>query len=241
MPVDGVLLDVGGTLWPDRWTERPDDRKAKAARIAQLAGQLDGNTAAVLVDQLEEACADVIDGGPQPTTDTVAAVVARAGLRPQLPDPTTVCRALSLPFAGQHALLPGAATMVRRLRAEGLRLVVISNTIFRDSYSYWQDFADAGLADCLSGIVTSIDVGWRKPHPAIFRAALDALALPAERAAMVGNSETSDIIPAAELNLTTIRVAIEESAPDHSQAGAVVTSLGDVPAALHRVAVDPSG
>jgi FMN phosphatase YigB (HAD superfamily) len=237
MAVEGVLLDVGGTLWPDRWTEHADDRDRKAARIAQLTEGLGRDKAAALVDQLEEACAEVADGGRQPTKETVAAVIEQRRLGKQLPDPVAVCRALSLPFAASgHRPLPHAIELVRRLHTDGLRLVVVSNTIFRDAHSYGQDFADVGLADCLSGIVTSIDVGWRKPHPAVFAAALDALDTKPDRAAIVGNSETSDIIPAADFGLHTLRVAIEERAPEGSHADAIVTSLSDVPAAIHDLA-----
>jgi putative hydrolase of the HAD superfamily len=87
--------------------------------------------------------------------------------------------------------------------------------------------------------VTSIDVGWRKPHPAIFTAALEALGVPADRAAMVGNSETSDIIPAAALGMRTIRVAIEEPRPPVTQADTVVTSLDEVTAAVLERDGDP--
>jgi FMN phosphatase YigB (HAD superfamily) len=226
--VEGVLLDVGGTLWPDRWTEHPDDRASRAERIRQLAPGLDLEPAAALVDQLEEACQATVDGERQTTVESVASIIDGVGLT----DSLAVCRALSLPFARGHRLLPGAADLVRRLHRRGVRLVVISNTVFRDTSCYWQDFADAGLADCLDGIVTSIDAGWRKPHPAIFAAAMADLGVPAELAAMVGNSETSDIVPAAALGLSTVRVAIEESAPASSRADAVVTSLDDVPAAL---------
>jgi FMN phosphatase YigB (HAD superfamily) len=237
MAVEGVLLDVGGTLWPDEWTGHANDRDNKAARISALTKGLDRKEAAALVDQLEESCADVADGGRQPTRETVAAVIEQAGLQKQLTDPIAVCRALSLPFAASgHRPLPHAIDLVRRLHADGLRLVVVSNTIFRDAHGYGQDFADFGLADCLSGIVTSLDVGWRKPHPAVFAAALNALDRETDRVAIVGNSEASDIIPAADLGLRTVRVAIEETAPEESRADAVVTSLSDVPAAIHDLA-----
>jgi putative hydrolase of the HAD superfamily len=185
-----------------------------------------------LINQLDAACATVPDGGRQPTTATIAEVVEQAGVAAELDDPMAVCEALSLPFARGHRLLPGAVGMVRRLHADGLRIVVISNTVFRNATSYWRDFADAGLDGCLAGIVTSLDVGWRKPHPAIFSAALDMLAIPAERAAIIGNSETSDVAPARALGMRTVRVAIEEPRPADSQADAVVTSLDDVADAL---------
>jgi putative hydrolase of the HAD superfamily len=230
--IEGILLDVGGTLWPDRWTEQDDDRDTMIARLTALAAGLDHQRAGALIDQLDAACSTVADGGPQPTTTTIAEVVEQTGLTEELNDPMAICAALSLPFARGHKLLPGAADMVRRLHADGLRIVVISNTVFRNATCYWEDFADAGLDGCLAGIVTSLDVGWRKPHPAIFSAALDMLAMPADRAAIVGNSETSDVAPARALGMRTVRVAIEEPRPTDSQADAVVTSLDDVADAL---------
>jgi FMN phosphatase YigB (HAD superfamily) len=230
--INAVLLDVGGTLWPDRWTARPDDRTDLAQQVRQLAPELPLDEAALLVDILEEACADVVDGAAQTTTATIAQVLRQRHLHDQLPDPVAVQRALNLPFAGRHQLLPGAAGLIAALHDDGLRLVVISNTVTRDSACYWRDFADAGLADYLSGIVTSVDVGWRKPHRAIFDAALEVAGSPPDQAAIVGNSELSDITPGTTLGLTTIRVAIEEPLPAWSQADAVVTSLADVPGAL---------
>jgi HAD superfamily hydrolase (TIGR01509 family) len=232
MAIEGALLDVGGTLWPDRWTEQDDDRDTLIARLTALAPALDSQTAGVLIDQLDAACGAVEDGGPQPTTRTIAGVVEQAGLAAQLDDPMALCDALSLPFSRGHKPLPGAIDLVRQLRADGLRLVVISNTVFRNAACYGRDFADAGLEGCLSGIVTSLDVGWRKPHPAIFSAALDQLAIPAERTAIVGNSETSDVAPARALGMTTVRVAIEQPRPTDSQADVVVTSLDEVAAVL---------
>jgi putative hydrolase of the HAD superfamily len=86
------------------------------------------------------------------------------------------------------------------------------------------------LDSCPAAVVTSVDVGWRKPHPALFEAAMAATGVPASRTAVVGNSETSDILPALDLGMIAVRVAIEESPPIFSNADAVATSLEDVPA-----------
>lgn len=56
---------------------------------------------------------------------------------------------------------------------------------------------------------------------------LDMEAAPAA-CAMVGNSESKDVVPAKRLGLRTIRVAIEEPKPPTSQADAVTNSLEEV-------------
>ena len=68
---------------------------------------------------------------------------------------------------------------------------------------------------------------FRKPHPAIFEAALTALDCPAAACAIVGDSEIKDIQPAVALGMRAIRVAIEEPPPVTSAADAVVTGLAE--------------
>lgn len=50
-----------------------------------------------------------------------------------------------------------------------------------------------GLHDTISRVVTSVDVGWRKPHPTIFHAALRACQVSARNAAFVGDNWTADV------------------------------------------------
>jgi FMN phosphatase YigB (HAD superfamily) len=229
VPIQAVLVDVGGTLWPDQWTPHPDDRRDQVDRVRALDPALDEGAAAELVDAIGHLEPPEPDGGAQDTNAAIAAVLEKRDIRL---DPFALRRAVSLPFAGRHQMLKGAAAMVRALKADGLQLTVISNTLLRDADCYWSDFAAAGLDACLSGIITSVDVGWRKPHRAMFDAALAVTGVPASRTAIVGNSETSDILPALDLGLIAVLVAIEQPPPIFSSADAVVTSLEDVPAIL---------
>jgi putative hydrolase of the HAD superfamily len=81
---------------------------------------------------------------------------------------------------------------------------------------------ETGLEDVLDSVVCSDKVGLRKPDPEIFRLALADLGVDPERAAMVGDSLVSDIMPAKALGLTTVwirgdRVFVggDETAADH--------------------------
>jgi putative hydrolase of the HAD superfamily len=62
-----------------------------------------------------------------------------------------------------------------------------------------------GLAQRLDFSVFSSEVGLRKPHPAIFERALDALDVEPEQALFVGDRLFEDIRGAAELGMTTVQ------------------------------------
>jgi HAD superfamily hydrolase (TIGR01662 family) len=134
---------------------------------------------------------------------------------------------LCLPAAPAVALFPGAVDFLKIVRDRGLRCVVLSNVQVRGAAEYWRDFEDLGVAHLIDGVVTSLEVGYRKPHPAMFEAALRETGCPADRCVMVGDSEVKDIEPALALGMRAIRVAIEEPAPASSAAHAVATSLAE--------------
>jgi HAD superfamily hydrolase (TIGR01509 family) len=145
-----------------------------------------------------------------------------------------VVRALCEPAAQRIQLFPGTRELLLAQRQLGLRCVVLSNTTFRGTAEYWQDFRDFGVAELLDGVITSMDVGYRKPHPAIFEAAVAEAGCQPSACVMVGNSEQNDVEPAVALGMCAIRVAIEEPQLAHSAAHAVASSLEEVIAILRR-------
>src|SRR5207245_3252804 len=140
-------------------------------------------------------------------------------------DVIDIRRALCAPASPGVALFPGAREFLEALRALDLRCVVLSNVQVRGAAEYWRDFADLGVAHLIDAVVTSLDVGFRKPHPAIFEAALEEAGYPPAACALLGDSEVKDIQPAVALGIRAIRVAIEAPPPVASAADAVVTGL----------------
>lgn len=92
---------------------------------------------------------------------------------------------------------------LRTLAARGLRLGLISNS-HRCLVSFQSHFALDGL---IATAVSSSKYGCMKPHPAIFRAALDAMGIEAEQAAMVGDSLTHDVHGARQIGMRGILLA----------------------------------
>ena len=66
-----------------------------------------------------------------------------------------------------------------------------------------RDLADLGLAERLDVALFSSEVGWRKPHPAMFEQALAALEVDPARTLFVGDSLVNDVGGAAALGIHT--------------------------------------
>ena len=99
--------------------------------------------------------------------------------------------------AHTHALLES-------LRARGLKLGLVSNA-FDPGWLLHRDLEQMGLAQRLDFSVFSSEVGTRKPHPAIFERALEALGVEPENALFVGDRLYEDIRGAGELGMTTVQ------------------------------------
>ena len=94
-----------------------------------------------------------------------------------------------------HALLEA-------LRERGLKTGLVSNALDPPGLLH-RDLAEMGVAERLDYAVFSSETGWRKPHPAIFERALDALSVEPEQTLFVGDTLATDIAGAAALGMHT--------------------------------------
>jgi putative hydrolase of the HAD superfamily len=177
----------------------------------------------------------------QDTHAVVARVVQALGAACGVDDVVAIRRALCAPAVPGISLFPDARELLETIRDLGLHCVVLSNAQVRGSVEYWHDFADLGIAHLIHAVVTSLDVGFRKPHLAMFQAGLEAAACTPAECVMIGDSEVKDIQPAIRLGMRAIRVAIEEPPPAATCAQASVTSLRQVQFVLREWAADPPG
>jgi putative hydrolase of the HAD superfamily len=94
-----------------------------------------------------------------------------------------------------HALLEA-------LRGRGLKVGLVSNALDPPGLLH-RDLEQFGVAERLDTAVFSSEVGWRKPHPAIFERALGALDVEPAAALFVGDTLATDIAGAAALGMRT--------------------------------------
>jgi putative hydrolase of the HAD superfamily len=116
--------------------------------------------------------------------------------------------------------------MLRELKRGGKKMALVSNSRWRSGARYREDFAEWGAARCFDAYVTSLDVGFRKPHLAMFKRALELLGADATESVMIGDSPSKDVAPAKALGMQTVLVAFQTPPPsDSAGADYVVTSV----------------
>lgn len=134
----------------------------------------------------------------------------------------------------EHTIRPFPETVatIEDLARAGFDLAIVSNTFLSTESDLRTALRSMGIEDHFGAVVTSHDVGHRKPRPEIFRRALQLLDCPTGRALMVGDDLDADIRGATALGISAVFVDRRPDevippgiAPDHR-----ITSLAELPA-----------
>jgi FMN phosphatase YigB (HAD superfamily) len=231
-----ALLDVGGTLWPDKMAPRADYEPCLREVGRLLPGVDPRHALSTLRTEIQAGLArsDATRSYVQDTHGLVIKALCSLGVWRVDLDTNALRKAVCPAAVPGVGLFPGATELLQYLKSHQLRTVVVSNVQVRGAAEYWTDFADLGVAHLLDAVITSVDVGFRKPHPAVFEAAMVEAGCEPRECVMIGNSEEKDIEPAVAHGMRTIRVAIEEPSPERSSAEAVVGRLNQTREILDR-------
>jgi len=120
---------------------------------------------------------------------------------------------------------PGIAELVAAL-AGRFRLAVVTNTHKADLVP--GHLSAMGIAHHFDAVVTSVEVGWRKPHPAIYALALRRLGITADAAVFAGDSYAADYLGPSAAGLTAFLIDPAEQHPIPAERR--LRSLHDLPA-----------
>ena len=112
-------------------------------------------------------------------------------------------------------LRPGIDELLRRLVTRGFTLGIVAN----QPASAADRLRRVGIAHYFRHLGLSELVGVRKPDPAIFLGAAEALGVEPARCIMVGDRIDNDIAPAKALGMAAIRFRSGRHTPDSSRAG----------------------
>jgi putative hydrolase of the HAD superfamily len=130
----------------------------------------------------------------------------------------------------------GARAALERLRAQGVALALLSNTMRTPGTVLRKLLERFGLLACFAHTTFSDEVGVRKPAAEIFALTLRALGVPPEAAVHVGDDAILDVHGARAAGMRVIQVtsaslkALGAQRPD-----AVVPSLAGLPDAIARL------
>lgn len=220
MAFRALLFDIGDTLWHGRnappaaeFRRLAAGRAAGALRDLGLTHPDPALVARTAWDAMEDAMRTAR------RTDHIEpdyGEVTRVALRPLCLELTRDQAAVLLEatyisgIEGGKAPYDDAAAVLAELRRRGFRLAAVTNRAFGGE-RFRADLRDAGLDIGWDAEAVSVEVGYLKPHPALFRHALDALGIAPAEALMVGNSLAEDIAGAQALGM---RAAWRRCAPD---------------------------
>jgi len=203
--IDAVLFDWGGTLTPfasiemeDMWRlaaehlepHVPEDAERLTARLMEVERAFWARTArdaraGSLADLLAEAAATIGE-------DVTQAVLEEAGVR-------------YLDAWTPHITHdPDAVPVLRALRERGLRIGLLSNTHWPETFH--ERFLERdGLAALIDRRFYTSSMEFMKPHPAAFRTALDGLEIEDPgRVVFVGDRPFDDIHGARRVGMRAV-------------------------------------
>lgn len=197
-----VLLDALGTVleleppWPHLVRElgqrgtRVTEEQAHAAMLAEMAYY-----------RAEHHRADGPDGLARLRRECAGVVLAHLGPAAAATNVDDVEAALLA--AVRFVAYPDVAPVLAELRADGVKLVVVSNW----DVSLHRVLEQTGLAASIDGAISSAEAGVAKPDPAIFAVALALVGARSDDAFMAGDSVETDIAGAQAAGVAPVLVA----------------------------------
>ena len=226
MSVSAVIFDWGGTLTPWHTIDEAAlwhavcSQHYDADLVAQTATSL--RTAELRLWGISEH---------DQRSATIDDLLALAGVQPSEEFLESYYRAWE-----PHTFTdPGAGELLRELRRRGIRVGVLSNTMWPRA-RHELIFARDGVLDLIDGAVYSSEIPWTKPHPEAFRAAMAAIGAdtPGD-CVFVGDRPFDDIHGAHAAGLRTVLVpnsavpAFNGAAPD-----AIISRLAELIGVIDR-------
>ena len=138
-----------------------------------FAQHLAGEQAAQAAAAIHAAERDLWElAGRDQSSSTLSAVFERAGIEPT----DALLASYSTAWEPHTYIDPDVPPLLAYLRESGIKVGVLSNTFWPRSW-HEEIFRRDGVLDLIDGAVYSSEIGWTKPHPEAFRAAMAAVGM----------------------------------------------------------------
>lgn len=201
-PLKALLVDVGGTLVDDAtWLKQDRYEAHMLSRLREAFGTEHPWFAPLASHRFVESDAPTWE---QRTVEVVTQMLAGHGHHASAEEVERICRACAAPLSQIVELAHGALEAVRAIRNLGVRMVICSNTLWRNDADSRRDWEELGFGECFDAYVTSHDTGFGKPHPAMFERALAAVEARPSQAAIIGDRPELDLAGARSVGMRSI-------------------------------------
>jgi putative hydrolase of the HAD superfamily len=226
MTVHAVIFDWGGTLTPWHTIDHQTLWRSVCAPHFPAAD------AAALGDAVAAAEAELWRQSESvQRSATLAGLLEGAGVTPSAEFLAGYFRAWD-----PHTFTdPEVAPLFRLLRGRGIRVGVLSNTMWPRS-AHERIFARDEVLTLIDGAVYTSEIPWTKPHPSAFRAAMEAVgATDPASCVFVGDRPYDDIYGAKQAGMRAVLVPNSEVRPHEAATpDTVITRLSELPSHLER-------
>jgi putative hydrolase of the HAD superfamily len=229
MQVDAVIFDWGGTL--TQWHDV--DFHAESLALAQAVVNAHHDPAEIS-QRLHRAGATIWGRSREhQRSATVGDLFEAAGL-----DHDPVLLHAYYDFWVPHTITdPQVRPLLEELRSDGIKVGVLSNTIWPRA---WHDgfFVRDGVLDLIDGAVYTSEIPWTKPSPHAFSAAMDAVGVRnPSHCVYVGDRLFDDVWGAQQAGMRAIHIphsTIPEDQHGHTDGtpDATAQRLSDIPGIL---------
>ncbi len=194
MPYKAVFFDMGNTLvsYYNKEEFAPVLEKCLLNALAYLRREGLVFEPAVILESAWQYNVEREDLRITPLEDRLAALFGL--LHPDHPLMPGLVEAFMSPNLALANPAPGALETLIAIKDRGLVTGIISNTPWGSSRKMWSEQLTAlGLAPWLDHQVFCMDVGVRKPHPAIFEHAFELAGVTAQESLFVGDDPVWDV------------------------------------------------
>jgi putative hydrolase of the HAD superfamily len=224
--VSAVIFDWGGTLTP--WHTIDHDE----LWLAVCAPHADAETAARMAGELRSAETRLWETAErEQRSATLDELLSLAGVPPS----EAFMHSYFEAWEPHTVIDPDAPGVLRELRRRGIKIGVLSNTMWPRA-RHEQIFDRDGVLDLIDGAVYSSEIPWTKPHPEAFRAAMAAVGVtePGD-CVFVGDRPFDDVHGARAAGMRTVLVP-NSDVPTFAGAvpDAIIGRLADLPALIDR-------
>lgn len=208
------MFDLGDTLW--HFPNFPDDTTYLAEASRRVLSRLtawglgDGVVCDDLVlairraDREQTHAAEHSHGRSPDFADLVRQCAAEYGITLNRDQAESLWDAWNVGgvFYGR-VLFPDSIPTLTELRRRGFKLGAVTNRSL-GGHRFRDELRDCGMLDLFDAYAISCDDGWLKPHPSLFRLAMESLHVRPDQTAMVGDNLRADVMGAKALGMTAI-------------------------------------
>ncbi|GAB4572732.1 MAG: TIGR02253 family HAD-type hydrolase [Anaerolineae bacterium] len=210
--LNAIIFDLDDTLlnWNTREMDWFDaDRQHLQGVYAYVTRQHPLPDFESFVDLVQALTVDAwLEGGRTLQAPNLGHVLAEALLRLNVPadkiDVTACLEAYNWRGMPGVRPFPEVPDVLQTLQASGLKLGLITNA-YQPMWMRDRELEAAGLSpDWFACRTSSADVGYLKPHPAVFAHTLDTLGVQPQEAVFVGDNLEADIVGASRAGMKAV-------------------------------------